>query len=140
MEQRSGRDMCGSGSQTVWVWRGRISAVTGVGREHWANFEGSGPCRQGGTDPGRRRLPGLWRGAGTLAACLAVASRGVAGGERRSVFHATGLVHVLGTLTGSCGATPGIACRLTWDITHSMSAAQVVQIYLAGPASPGVRM
>jgi len=56
------------------------------------------------------------------------------------VFHATGLVHVLSTLTGSCGANPGIACRLTWDITHNMSAAQVVQIYLAGPASRVLRI
>ena len=56
------------------------------------------------------------------------------------MFHATGLVHVLSTLTGSCGANPGIACRLTWDITHSMSAAQVVQIYLAGPASRVLRI
>jgi small-conductance mechanosensitive channel len=56
------------------------------------------------------------------------------------VFYATGLVHVLGTLTGSCGDNPGIACRLTWDITHSVSAAQVVQIYLAGPASRVLRI
>jgi small-conductance mechanosensitive channel len=56
------------------------------------------------------------------------------------VFYATGLVRVLGTLTGSCGDNPGIACRLTWDITHSVSAAQVVQIYLAGPASRVLRI
>jgi small-conductance mechanosensitive channel len=56
------------------------------------------------------------------------------------VFHATGLAHVLGTLTGSCGDNPGIACRLTWDITHSTSAAQVVQIYLAGPVSRALRI
>jgi small-conductance mechanosensitive channel len=56
------------------------------------------------------------------------------------VFDATGLAHVLGTLTGSCGDNPGIACRLTWDITHSTSAAQVVQIYLAGPVSRVLRI
>jgi small-conductance mechanosensitive channel len=56
------------------------------------------------------------------------------------VFHATGLAHVVGTLTGSCGDNPGIACRLTWDITHSTSAAQVVQVYLAGPVSRVLRI
>ena len=56
------------------------------------------------------------------------------------MFHATGLAHVVGTLTGSCGANPGIACRLTWDITHSTSAAQVVQVYLAGPVSRVLRI
>jgi moderate conductance mechanosensitive channel len=38
-----------------------------------------------------------------------------------------------GTLIGSCGADPGVACRLAWDLTHSTTAAQVVQVYLAGP-------
>jgi moderate conductance mechanosensitive channel len=56
------------------------------------------------------------------------------------VFHATGPAHVLGTLTGSCGANPGIACRLTWDITHSSNAAQIVQIYVAGPLSRVLRI
>ena len=53
------------------------------------------------------------------------------------MFHATRLVlaHVPGTLTGSCGTNPGVACRLTWDISHSDAAAQLVRIYLAGPAS-----
>jgi small-conductance mechanosensitive channel len=53
------------------------------------------------------------------------------------VFHATsfGLVDLSGTLTGSCGNNPGVACRLTWDLSHSTYAAQLVNVYLAGPAS-----
>src|ERR1700761_8043492 len=39
------------------------------------------------------------------------------------------------TLTGNCGSDPGIACRLTWDISHSSTAAEVVKVYLAGPAT-----
>jgi moderate conductance mechanosensitive channel len=42
-----------------------------------------------------------------------------------------------GTLTGSCGDSPGIACRLVWDLSHSTSAAQVFQVYLAGPVGRG---
>ncbi|HJZ24804.1 MAG TPA: mechanosensitive ion channel family protein, partial [Streptosporangiaceae bacterium] len=45
-----------------------------------------------------------------------------------------------GTLTGSCGDNPGIACRLAWDVTHSTSAAQLVRVYLAGPVSDGLRI
>ena len=53
------------------------------------------------------------------------------------MFHATGFAgaNVPGTLTGNCGDVPGIACRLAWDLSHSTSAAQVVKVYLAGPAS-----
>jgi len=47
---------------------------------------------------------------------------------------------VPGTLTGSCGADPGIACRLAWDLSHSTTAAQVVQVYLAGPLGRGGRI
>ena len=47
---------------------------------------------------------------------------------------------VPGTLTGSCGDSPGIACRLAWDVTHSTSAAQLVRVYLAGPVSQGLRI
>jgi small-conductance mechanosensitive channel len=54
------------------------------------------------------------------------------------VFFAAGLVP--GTLTGSCGDNPGIACRLAWDVTHSTSAAQLVRVYLAGPVSQGLRI
>jgi small conductance mechanosensitive channel len=53
-------------------------------------------------------------------------------------FHATGLVS--GTLTGSCGDNPGIACRLAWDITHNANAAQEVRVYLAGPVNQGLRI
>jgi small conductance mechanosensitive channel len=58
------------------------------------------------------------------------------------VFHATsfGLAHVPGTLTGNCGNSPGIACRLAWDLTHSTTAAQIVKVYLAGPASRAGRI
>ena len=59
------------------------------------------------------------------------------------MFLATGLVSgglVPGTLTGSCGDNPGIACRLAWDVTHSTSAAQLVRVYLAGPVSEGLRI
>jgi moderate conductance mechanosensitive channel len=42
------------------------------------------------------------------------------------------------TLLGSCAPgpahpSPGIACRLAWDITHSGSAATLTRVYLAGP-------
>ena len=53
------------------------------------------------------------------------------------MFHATGFAEatVPGTLTGNCGDDPGIACGLAWDLSHSTTAAQVVKVYLAGPAS-----
>jgi small-conductance mechanosensitive channel len=44
------------------------------------------------------------------------------------------------TLTGSCGDSPGIACRLAWDVTHSAQAAQAVRVYLAGPVTQGLRI
>ena len=53
-------------------------------------------------------------------------------------FFATGLAS--GTLTGSCGDNPGIACRMAWDVTHSTNAAQLVRVYLAGPVSEGLRI
>jgi small-conductance mechanosensitive channel len=58
------------------------------------------------------------------------------------VVHATSLsfAHVSGTLTGNCGNDPGIACRLAWDLSHSTDAAQLVRIYLAGPASQAGRI
>jgi len=64
------------------------------------------------------------------------------------VFHATSpaLAHPVaaapapGTLTGSCGDSPGIACRLAWDLTHNANTAQFVGIYLAGPVTRGVRI
>ena len=54
--------------------------------------------------------------------------------------HVAGLDPGSGTLTGNCGDNPGIACRLTWDITHSTSTAQLVRVYLAGPVSQGLRI
>jgi small conductance mechanosensitive channel len=59
------------------------------------------------------------------------------------VFHAASLVPVSsepGTLIGSCGDNPGIACRLTWDVTHSTHAAQIVRVYLAGPVTQALRI
>lgn len=39
-----------------------------------------------------------------------------------------------GTLAAACGQNPGIACRLVWDITHNVKAAQTTTVYFAGPA------
>jgi hypothetical protein len=56
------------------------------------------------------------------------------------VFHVAGLAPEPGTLTGNCGDNPGIACRLTWDITHSTNATQLVRVYLAGPVTQALRI
>jgi small-conductance mechanosensitive channel len=56
------------------------------------------------------------------------------------VLHPAVPAEVPGTLTGSCGDDPGIACRLAWDLTHSTYAAQVVRVYLAGPVSEALRV
>jgi len=58
------------------------------------------------------------------------------------VFHATGFAdaNLPDTLTGNCGNSPGIACRLAWDVTHSPTATQVVKVYLAGPVSQAGRI
>jgi len=58
------------------------------------------------------------------------------------VFHGTGLAlaDVPDTLTGNCGNSPGIACRLAWDISHNTTATQVVKVYLAGPVSQAARI
>ncbi len=61
------------------------------------------------------------------------------------MFHATSLALAplargSGTLTGSCGDNPGVACRLAWKLTHSANAAQLVQIYLAGPVTRTLRI
>ena len=37
------------------------------------------------------------------------------------------------TLTGSCGGSPGLACRLVWDLSHDGRAAQVTSQFVAGP-------
>jgi moderate conductance mechanosensitive channel len=44
------------------------------------------------------------------------------------------------TLTTACGQSPGIACRLVWDTTHSVRAAQLTTIYFAGPAHLALRV
>ena len=44
-----------------------------------------------------------------------------------------GADHAPTTLTGSCGASPGIACRLVWDLSHDSQAAQVTSQFVAGP-------
>ena len=58
------------------------------------------------------------------------------------MFHATGfrVADLPDTLTGNCGNSPGIACRLAWDFTHSPTATQVVKVYLAGPVSQAGRI
>jgi hypothetical protein len=44
-----------------------------------------------------------------------------------------GADHAPPTLTGVCGSDPGISCRLVWDLSHSVRAAQITQSFLAGP-------
>ena len=39
------------------------------------------------------------------------------------------------SLRDACGADPGIACRLTWNVTHSQTAAQLVNVWLARPVA-----
>ncbi|HVT68538.1 MAG TPA: hypothetical protein VHF26_12365, partial [Trebonia sp.] len=45
-----------------------------------------------------------------------------------------GADHAPATLTGSCGTSPGVACRLVWDLSHDGRAATLTSDYLAGPA------
>jgi moderate conductance mechanosensitive channel len=45
-----------------------------------------------------------------------------------------------GTLITACGRSPGIACRVAWDITHSVRAAELTNVYLAGPAHLALRI
>jgi moderate conductance mechanosensitive channel len=40
----------------------------------------------------------------------------------------------------ACGQNPGIACRLVWDVTHSMKAADLTTVYFAGPAQLVIRI
>jgi small-conductance mechanosensitive channel len=44
-----------------------------------------------------------------------------------------GADHAPTTLAGSCGDSPGLACRLVWDLSHDGRAAQVTSQFLAGP-------
>jgi small-conductance mechanosensitive channel len=47
-----------------------------------------------------------------------------------SVFGAN---HAPDTLAGSCGADPGLACRLVWNVSHNGRAASLTDDFLAGP-------
>lgn len=44
------------------------------------------------------------------------------------------LSHSASGLGTACGANPGIACRLVWDISHNARAAELTTIYFTGPA------
>jgi moderate conductance mechanosensitive channel len=44
------------------------------------------------------------------------------------------------SLTSACGRTPGIACRLVWDLSHNSRAADITTVYLAGPIRLGLRI
>jgi small-conductance mechanosensitive channel len=46
---------------------------------------------------------------------------------------APGTDHVPATLTGNCGAQPGLACRLVWNVSHNAQAAALTKSFLAGP-------
>ncbi|HEX3389702.1 MAG TPA: mechanosensitive ion channel family protein [Streptosporangiaceae bacterium] len=43
-------------------------------------------------------------------------------------------------LESACGKDPGVACRLTWDILHNHSAAELVRVWLAEPLSVVLRI
>jgi small-conductance mechanosensitive channel len=61
---------------------------------------------------------------------------------RSSVSHAIGssTADAPAALTVHCGGSPGIACRLAWDLTHSANATQLVNVYLAGPLNQSGRI
>jgi small-conductance mechanosensitive channel len=44
-----------------------------------------------------------------------------------------GTDHAATTLTGSCGGSPGVACRVIWDLTHNGQLASLTTNFLAGP-------
>jgi small-conductance mechanosensitive channel len=44
------------------------------------------------------------------------------------------------TLLHACGRNPGIACRMVWDVTHSLTAANLTTVYFAGPAQLVIRI
>ena len=48
-----------------------------------------------------------------------------------SMFDAA--MHAPDTLLGSCGSSPGLACRLVWNVSHSGQAASLTNEFLAGP-------
>jgi moderate conductance mechanosensitive channel len=43
-------------------------------------------------------------------------------------------------LVSVCGKDPGIACRVVWDVTHSVRAADLTQVFFAGPAQLVIRI
>jgi len=45
-----------------------------------------------------------------------------------------------GPLNVACGPTPGIVCRLIWDISHSTKAAELTRVYFAGPVHMAMRV
>jgi small-conductance mechanosensitive channel len=46
-----------------------------------------------------------------------------------------------GSLNAACGpGSPGIACRLIWDISHSTRAADLTKVYFAGPVHLALRI
>jgi len=51
-----------------------------------------------------------------------------------------GADHAPPTLTGTCGKDPGLACRLVWDLSHNVQAAQVTESYLSGPIHLALRV
>jgi small-conductance mechanosensitive channel len=51
-----------------------------------------------------------------------------------------GTDHAATTLTGSCGGSPGIACRVIWDLTHNGQLASVTTNFLAGPVHLALRV
>jgi moderate conductance mechanosensitive channel len=78
---------------------------------------------------------------------------GGAAGGRKVAVHPQVVVHpqLLAALTpvslsskdplaAACGQNPGIACRLVWDVTHSMKAADLTTVYFAGPAQLVIRI
>jgi moderate conductance mechanosensitive channel len=46
----------------------------------------------------------------------------------------------LSALAAACGKTPGIACQLVWDLSHSTHAAGFTRVYLAGPVRLALRI
>jgi small-conductance mechanosensitive channel len=54
----------------------------------------------------------------------------VLGHPQLSVF---GADHAPATLLGSCGNSPGLACRLVWDVSHDGRTATLTSEFLAGP-------
>ena len=44
------------------------------------------------------------------------------------------------TLPAACGRYPGVACRLTWDLSQNAGASKLVAAYLAGPINVVLRV